>query len=49
MVGIDSLVEQRLMMDFERKMIKVEDARIPWKRMPGEIVVIARRQRGKAT
>jgi len=47
MVGIDSLVEQRLMMDFERKMIKVEDARIPWKRMPGEIVVIARRQRGQ--
>lgn len=47
MVGIDSLVEQRVMMDFERKMIKVEDARIPWKRMPGEIVVIARRQRGQ--
>lgn len=47
MIGIDALVEQRLMMDFERKLIKVEDARIPWKRAPGEIVVIARRQRGQ--
>lgn len=47
MIGIDALVEQRLMMDFERKLIKVEDARIPWKRIPGEIVVVARRQRGQ--
>lgn len=47
MIGIDALVEQRLMMDFERKLIKVEDARVPWKRVPGEIVVIARRQRGQ--
>lgn len=47
MIGIDALNEQRLMMDFEKKMIKVEDARIPWKRIPGEIVVVARRQRGQ--
>ena len=47
MIGIDALVEQRLMMDFEKKLIKVEDARIPWTRVPGEIVVIARRQRGQ--
>jgi predicted aspartyl protease len=47
MIGIDALVEQRLMMDFEKRLIKVEDARIPWTRMPGEIVVIARRHRGQ--
>jgi hypothetical protein len=47
MIGIDALVEQRLMMDFENRLIKVEDARIPWKRIPGEIVVIARRYRGQ--
>ena len=29
LVGIDALVEQRLMMDFEKHLIKVEDARIP--------------------
>lgn len=47
MIGIDALVEQRLMMDFERRFITVEDARVPMKRIPGEIVVIARRQRGQ--
>jgi hypothetical protein len=47
MIGIDALHQQRLMMDFEKRLIKVEDARIPEKRMPGEIVVIARRQRGQ--
>jgi len=47
MVGIDALVEQRLMMDFEKRVIKVEDARIPARSLPGDIVVIARRQRGQ--
>jgi len=47
MIGIDALVEQRLMMDFEKRLIKVEDARIPAKTYPGEIVVTARRQRGQ--
>ena len=47
MVGIDALVQQRLMMDFEKKLIKVEDARKPYKALPGEIVVIGRRQRGQ--
>ena len=47
MIGIDALVEQRLMMDFENRSIKVEDARIPWKRIRGEIVVVARRYRGQ--
>lgn len=47
MIGIDALAEQRLMLDFEKKLIKIEDARIPLKPVPGEIVVIARRQRGQ--
>ena len=47
MIGIDSLVQQRLMMDFEKKLIKVEDARIPLKIRPGDIVVTARRYRGQ--
>ena len=47
MIGIDALVEQRLMMDFERRFIKIEDARIPEKPRPGDIVVTARRYRGQ--
>lgn len=47
MIGIDALTHQRLMMDFDTKVIKVEDARIPIKHYPGEIVVEARRQRGQ--
>jgi predicted aspartyl protease len=47
LIGIDALVEQRLMMDFEKRLIKVEDARIPFRSEPGEIVVTARRSRGQ--
>jgi predicted aspartyl protease len=47
MIGIDALVRQRLMMDFEKRLVKVEDARTPAKHYPGEIVIIARRQRGQ--
>lgn len=47
MIGIDALVEQRLMLDFERRVIKVEDAARPAPRLDGEIVVMARRQRGQ--
>ncbi|HYZ47704.1 MAG TPA: aspartyl protease family protein [Sphingomonas sp.] len=47
MIGIDALVEQRLMMDFETRVIKVEDARLPPPRLEGEIVVVARRRRGQ--
>ena len=47
MVGIDALVEQRLMMDFEKRVIKVEDARTPVQMVDGEIVVTARRRRGQ--
>ena len=47
MLGIDALVQQRLMMDFEKRIIKAEDARQPAKFMDGEIVVTARRRRGQ--
>lgn len=47
MIGIDALARQRLMMDFERRLIKVEDASIPVKAVPGEIVVIGRLYRGQ--
>ncbi len=47
MVGIDALVNQRLMMDFEKKVIKVEDARLPEKYYPGAIVITARRRHGQ--
>jgi predicted aspartyl protease len=47
LVGIDALAQQRLMLDFERRLIKVEDARIPMKTAPGEIVIVARRRRGQ--
>jgi len=46
-IGIDALVEQRLMLDFEKRLIKVEDARRPATMVRGEIVVTARRRRGQ--
>jgi hypothetical protein len=47
MLGIDALVEQRLMLDFEDRLIKVEDARKPAPRMDGEIIVTARMRGGQ--
>lgn len=47
MIGIDALVHQRLMMDFEKRLIKAEDSRRPVRTIPGEIVITARRQRGQ--
>jgi hypothetical protein len=46
-IGIDALVQKRLMMDFQKRLIKVEDARVRYVPLPGEIVVTARRQRGQ--
>jgi hypothetical protein len=46
LVGIDALVNQRLMMDFEKHVIKVEDARLP-DPLRGAIVIIAKRRRGQ--
>lgn len=47
LIGIDALVQQRLMMDFEKHLIKVEDARTPIVSVPGEIVIVAHRRRGQ--
>ena len=47
MIGIDALVRRRLMMDFEKRTIKVEDATIPPRPVPGEIVVTGKRRRGQ--
>lgn len=46
-IGIDALVHQRLMMDFEKRVIRVEDARIPERRLPGAIIITAQRRRGQ--
>lgn len=46
LVGIDALVNQRLMMDFEKHVIKVEDARLP-DPLRDAIVIIAKRRRGQ--
>ena len=47
MIGLDALVEQRLMLDFEARTISVDDATRPAERMSGEIVVTARLKRGQ--
>lgn len=48
LIGIDALVQQRLLLDFEKRLIKVEDARQPERRFgPDDIVITARRQRGQ--
>lgn len=47
MLGIDALAGQRLMMDFEKRLIKIEDATKPPKPLPGEIIVTGRLKRGQ--
>ena len=47
LLGIDALHRQRLMMDFEKKLVRVEDASKPMKFNAGDIVIVARRQRGQ--
>ncbi|WP_185829257.1 retroviral-like aspartic protease family protein [Sphingomonas ginkgonis] len=47
MIGLDALVQQRLLMDFDKRLIKVEDGRAAIRALPGEIVVVARRRRGQ--
>lgn len=47
MLGLDALVEQRLMLDFEKRQISVDDAAEPAGRLDGEIVVRARLHRGQ--
>lgn len=47
LIGLDALVAQRLLLDFDKHLIKVEDARIPPRIVAGEIVITARRRKGQ--
>jgi predicted aspartyl protease len=47
LLGIDALLGQRLMLDFERQAIAIEDTRKPVKAQADEIVVTARRRGGQ--
>lgn len=47
MIGLDALVDQRLMLDFDERVITVDDADDPLPRFDGEIVVRARLSRGQ--
>lgn len=47
LLGIDALAGQRLMLDFERDTVTLEDARRRVAGQPGDIVVVARRRRGQ--
>lgn len=47
MLGLDALVEQRLMLDFEKRVITVDEGRTPQPRFDGEIVVVARLRKGQ--
>lgn len=47
MLGLDALVEQRLMLDFEQRLITVDDGRTPLPRYDDVIVVTARLRRGQ--
>ncbi|HEX8380836.1 MAG TPA: aspartyl protease family protein, partial [Allosphingosinicella sp.] len=47
MIGIDALARQRLMLDFEKRLIRIEDASKPAKSLPGDIVVTGRLKRGQ--
>lgn len=47
MLGLDALVEQRLMLDFEKRLITVDDGRTPLPRYDDMIVVTARLRKGQ--
>lgn len=47
LLGIDALAEQRLMLDFDRKTITIQDSRTPVIMVDDEIVVTARRRNGQ--
>jgi predicted aspartyl protease len=47
MLGLDALVEQRLMLDFEKRLITVDDGRTPLPRYEDTIVVTARLRKGQ--
>jgi hypothetical protein len=47
MIGIDALVRQRLMMDFDNRLVKVEDSARPVEHFTDEIVITARLKHGQ--
>lgn len=48
MLGIDALIDQRLTIDFEKKVVIVQDAYRPEQAArPGEVVIVARRRKGQ--
>lgn len=48
MLGLDALVEQRLMLDFEKRLITVDDGRTPAPQLEGNVIVVtARLRRGQ--
>ena len=47
MIGLDALVEQRLVLDFEKRRITVDEGSHPAPSLDGEIVVTARLKRGQ--
>jgi len=47
LIGIDALADQRLMLDFEKRSITVQDSRQPYVASGNEILVTARRRKGQ--
>lgn len=47
LIGIDALADQRMMLDFDKLKITVQDSRKPPPAVAGEIVVTARRRNGQ--
>jgi predicted aspartyl protease len=47
LIGIDALADQRLMLDFDKRTITVQDSRRPYVAIGNEILVTARRRKGQ--
>jgi predicted aspartyl protease len=47
LIGIDALADQRLLLDFDKRTITVQDSRTPFAANGQEIVVTARRRKGQ--
>ena len=47
LIGIDALADQRLMLDFDKRSITVQDSRQPYVATGNEILVTARRRKGQ--
>ncbi|OYQ25332.1 hypothetical protein CHU93_13840 [Sandarakinorhabdus cyanobacteriorum] len=47
LIGIDALADQRLMLDFDKRTVTVQDSRTPYVASGNEILVTARRRKGQ--